>query len=369
MIFQLEHAPFQHLSQWHVWRLGLDLAEMPDGDPHKDPQTDTLALHAFFQDLLTDLYDNPQAYGLPVDPYEEYVESRMRLSIDKEKADDIRASRLKVRVAIETGILDFLYQIGQAGQPVDQGLWLERTFFDALVAEKIKKTRNKAFPQKFERPGFVFSVGDGVTVFNERYPGMLTALSAFAKECASIRKHGFYFFRRCDFGVFAQKRLPALEDAMRLVPMALRSEIQETDNLLLQHNFKREIFVADAGGGYRLRYSKKGNKIVYWCRLMSWYSPGIHHNLRWDFDSDLTPRLFARLDEARPGLADRIFKGIKPCEHDYENCMALVIIERSGVSRECCSEAAWDTIGESPADFEDLRLVCCVLDELVSVKK
>ena len=98
---------------------------------------------------------------------------------------------------------------------------------------------------------------------------------------------------------------------------------------------------------------------------MSWFSPSFHHSLRWPFASAVTPALFTRLDELTPGLADRIFEGIKKCEHDYEPCKARVIIERRGLSQECCSEVAWDTIGDTPADYEDLRLVLSILDELI----
>lgn len=365
MIFQLEHEPFQSLCQWHIWRLGLDFAGLPSKFPEDVNQTGLVSLHVFYQDLLVDMYENPEAYGLPLVAYEAYVENRMRLENDKKKGKSIRADRMKVRVAIENGICDFLFQIGQAGEPVGNGLVLDRSFFDTLIDEKVKKTKNKAFPDKFERLGFVFKVGETVEVSNSQYQGMLGALSRLAKACALNEEYGFYFFRRCDLAVLEHKNLPAFEDAFRLVSVELRDEVKRNDDLFNELRFKREIFVADAAGGYRLRYSKKSDSIVYWCRLMSWYSPDFHHNLRWKFTSELTPLLFSRLEEIKPELADRIFKGIKPCEHDYENCMARVMIERKGVFRECCSEAGWDTIGESPDNFSDLRLVCTILDELL----
>jgi hypothetical protein len=194
---------------------------------------------------------------------------------------------------------------------------------------------------------------------------MLPALRAFTKTCAGIKDNGAYFFRRCDLGVFNGKRQPTLEDALRLAPPELHDDLRMNDALLIERNYKREILVGDANAGYRFRYNKKKDRVVYWVRLMSWFSPPFHHNLRWDYKSDLTGRLFARLDEVRPGLADRIFEGIKRCEDDYENCMARVVIERCGQSVDCCSEAAWDAIGESPGEMEYLRLVLQALDEFV----
>jgi hypothetical protein len=289
----------------------------------------------------------------------------MRLQVDQAKRERVMAATLKTRKAIETGILDFLYQVGQAGVVSGGEIRLDPAFYEKLVAEKAKQGGIKGFGNGFERVGLSFSTGQQINVTNSQYKGMLAALSAFAKTCAGIKDNGAYFFRRCDLGVLEGKRQPTLDDAMRLARPELHEDILNNDTLLLERKYKREIMVGDANAGYRFRYNKKKDRVVYWVRLMSWNSPPFDHNLRWDFKSDLTLRLFTRLDEVRPGLADRIFEGIKRCEYDYENCMARVVLERSGQSVDCCSEAAWDAIGESPGDMEDLRLVFQALGEFI----
>lgn len=366
MDFDRQQTTFQSHSQWYIWRLGLDLAPLSELSPQDPAPKARLALHRFFSGLLEDLYTHPQAYALPETPYEAYLEPRQRLEIDKVKSERIRQARLKARVAIDTGILDFLYQLGQAGTLEGAALHLDRPAFDALAAEKVKKTHNKNFLAGLEHAGLHFT-GEDVTVITcPGNPEMVTGLSCLAKACANVPEIGFYFFRRCDFGACSGKRLPALEDALRLASGQHREAILQIDALLAQRKFKRQILVADAGGGYRLRYNKKNDQVVYWCRLMSWSAGDFNHNLRWKFESDLTPRLFARLDEIRPGLAQRVFSGIKRCEHDYENCIARVVIEHRGVTAECCSEDAWNDIGESAADFENLQWVLSTLDDLLA---
>jgi hypothetical protein len=372
MEFCLETTFFQSASQWHAWRLGLDLSEYkeitpPGISPEQagELQARHRALHRYFKDLLTDLFENPQAYGLPDQPFEPFIESRLRLQEDKVRKERVMATRLKARKALETGILDFLYQVGQAAEPGDEILTLDRTFYEKLLGEKVKKSGIKPFGKGYERLGLHFSDGDPVAVSNTQYPGMLPALAAFAKACAGIKDFGYFFFRRCDLGVLGGKRQPTLEDALRLAPPVLRDEMRKTDTLLAERKYKREILVGDANAGYRLRYNQKNDRVVYWCRFMSWFSPPFHHNLRWEFKSDVTPRLFNRLDEVRPGLADRVFEGNKKCEYDYENCMARVVLERHGISQDFCTEAGWDMIGETPSELNDLRQVLGVLDELL----
>jgi hypothetical protein len=372
MEFRLNTTSFQSASQWHAWRLGLDLAEYLEITPPgispgqaAEFQAQQRALHRYFKNLLTDLFVNPQAYGLPDQPFEPFIESRLRLQEDKVRKERIMAARLKVRKALETGILDFLYQIGQAGDPGGGDLWLDGAFYQQILAEKSKKGGIKEIGKGFDRLGLTFRGEERVIVSNPQYPGMLQALSTFVQACAANKDFGSFFFRRCDLGVFGGKRQPDLEDALRLVTQGLRDEIRKTDSLLAEKKFKREILIGDANAGYRLRYNKKNDRIVYWCRFMSWFSPPFHHNLRWNYKSDMTQRLFTRLDEVKPGLADRIFEGIKRCEYDYENCIARVVLEHRGQSVDCCSEAAWDTIGETPGEMDDLRFVLGVLDDLL----
>ncbi len=372
MNFELTTSSFQSTSQWHAWRLGLDLAKYVDSTPPGIPEEQAAgfrarhqALYQYFQDLLADLYENPQAYGLPEQPYEAFIESRLRMQEDQEEKKRVMAARLKARKALETGILDFLYQIGLAGIPDGQDLRLERIFYTQLVAQKAKKGGIKGFGNGFERLGLTFTGSDPVIVSNPQYPGMLPGLVTFSKACADNKDYGWYFFRRCDLGILGGKRLPDLEDGLHLAPTGLCDEIRKTDRLLTDRKYKREILVGDANAGFRLRYSKKSNQVVYWVRFMSWSSPDFDHNLRWDHKSDLMKRLFVKLDEGRPDLADRIFEGIKKCEYDYENCMARVVLERYGQSLDCCSEAGWDTIGKTPGEMEDLRFVLGVLNELL----
>jgi hypothetical protein len=372
MDVQAQPATFKTVGQWHTWQLILDLAEfrpaLPQGLP--DCQAEPYrrgeqSLYRFFQDLLADVYAYPEAYGVPQEAYVAYYETSQ--GKDQALEDRIRARRLKARKAIDLGILDFLYQVGQAGALQGQALTVNCAFYDRLLADKLKKAKTTAFLQGLARLGLSIEVGSQAVRFeNANYPGMLAILADFARACAQVRKEGFYYFRRCDLQALGGKSQPAFEDALHLAPEPLRGEVMAVDALLQRRKFKRELLVSEAGGaGYRLRYSKKGDQLVYWCRLRNWFYPDLHHNLRWDFESSLTPRLFAGLDGCAPGLSAQVFAGIKQCDHCFDNCMAISRLEYQGGSYECCREAGWDQIGVSPSEFETLRLVIGLLDDLL----
>ena len=131
--------------------------------------------------------------------------------------------------------------------------------------------------------------------------------------------------------------------------------------------FKREIFVDGGDMTYRLRYSKKSDQVVYWCRIQETFHADLGHYLRWKLDSDLTPRLFNRLEDIVPGLADQVFQGLKPCAYCFAgNCQDRVLIERGGVAKEVCKGEGWNHIGYTRAHYETLWTVLAALNELVS---
>jgi hypothetical protein len=130
--------------------------------------------------------------------------------------------------------------------------------------------------------------------------------------------------------------------------------------------FKREIFLDGGDMTYRVRYSRKGDQIIYWLRILETFHPDLGHFLRWRFDSDIHQRLFQKLDQTNPELADEIFIGLAPCAHCYGgNCMARVRLEWKGNTKEACREVGWNKIGFEQANYENLWIVLNTLIQLV----
>ncbi|MFZ6028331.1 MAG: hypothetical protein ACOYYS_11505 [Chloroflexota bacterium] len=358
MSFEVHQTAFDSMAQWHAWRLGLDLAP-----PRPEATAEEQAYRRFYGDFLADVCANGQAYGVFQAVYEDTIPE------DKLREDRLREARQKARKAIEGGLVDFLFQIGRVANLRGNTLQIDRPFFDELVAEKIKKANVKGIPHAFERLGLSLGLNETAHVTISQYPGASAGLAWLAKACAALPEYGFYFFRRCDFGVLDGKRQPLFEDGFRLLPGDLAEQVRRTDELLRERKFKHELFVADGDGGYRVRYQKRKGNLAYWSRIRSWSSMALDHNLRWDFAGDLTPRLFERLDAAQPGLAGQVFQAIKKCTHCYTNCLVRKTITHHGETQEICQETGWQMYGGSGQDFENLRGAIVALDELASQKK
>ncbi len=196
---------------------------------------------------------------------------------------------------------------------------------------------------------------------------MPAELAEFSRACARMKTYDFYFFRRCDLGILDGKTQPDVPAAVRAVPKPFRAEVAETDLRLMQMGFKREMFVADCGSTYAMRYNKRSDAAVYWVRILEGWHPDLSHFLYWKWKTDLTPRLFDRLEQIAQGFGERVFAELKGCIRCYpvDYCMDRTPIEWKGLQKVVCKNTGWNKIGYEPEDYARLRTVLGALSELL----
>lgn len=356
-----QQESFDTFGRWLVTRLRADLANSHGASASP--------LRHFFANLYEDMLADPGAYFIPSEPFFTFFASGSLTPEESIQHEVLKAARMRVRKII-LAYLEFLLSVGQASVLIDlpngRNIQLPREVFEKLAANTAKKVKSPHFMTALERSGLSFSVGDPVLVSNSAYPDMPSALATFSQACSGVKDFDFYLFRRCDLAVFEGKTKPDFSDALNLVPQPFRDKVAETDQRLGQMHFKREIFLDSGDLTYRLRYSKKGDLVVYWCRILEAFQADLDHYLRWKLDSDLTRRLFNRLDEISPGLDNLVFTGLKACAHCYPNCLDRVQVEWKGKVREVCKGSGWNNIGFSRSDYEKLWTVLGAINELTA---
>jgi hypothetical protein len=348
---------FDTFGRWMLSRLRADLA--------LNPESQALPLVRFFHGLYEDMLANPGAYFIPDEPFVTFFARATLTPEEAAQHEALKAARMRVRKGI-FAYLEFLFNLGKASAPCGDDCQVPRAAFEKLAAEAVKKAKTRRFLSVLERSGLAFSAGDPLVVSSGAFPGLPAELARFSQACAQVKEFDFYLFRRCDLAIFSGKTGPAFADALHLVPQPFQKEVAETDERLMQMRFKREIFIDSGDMTYRVRYSKKGDQLVYWVRVLETFNTDLDHYLRWKLGSDVTPRLFGHLDTHHPGLADRVFEGLKTCRRCYgDNCMDRVLIERNGVVKEACKGSGWNHIGFDRADYENLWTVLAALGNLV----
>lgn len=323
-------------------------------------------LHGFFTHLHDDMLGESAAYRIPADPFVLFFLDPLRTPENMAQHEALKAANMRVRKSFGA-YFDFLWGLGLAGTPSCDKLCLPRSEFDRLADELVKKTKNRQYLATLDRCGLSFSQDDQVVVTNRLYNGMPAALTEFATACAQIKDYGFYFFRRCDLEVLQGKTSPDLAAALRMVPQPFQCEVAETDVRLMQMKFRREIFVANYGCVYFIRYSRKDNQVVYWLRILENYQPDLYHHLYWKFKTDLTPRLFDCLEKTTIGLGEQVFDGLKSCIRCYpvEYCMDRTPISWNGKEKIVCKNTGWNKIGHDRSDYESLWTVLSTLNSLL----
>jgi hypothetical protein len=328
-------------------------------------QTTKPPLYAFFTHLYEDMLASPDVYRIPSDPFVAFFTRVTRTPEETAMHEALKATSIRVRRPMIANF-EFLYDLGLAGGPSGPDLQLPRVEFDRLVSVYAKKTRNRRLLATLERTGLSVSDGDPVVVSNHLYPGMPAELALLSQACARLKDYGFYFFRRCDLAVLDGKTTPDIQAAVHMAPQPFQNDIAETDRRLMHMRFKREMFVANIGSGYSLRYSKKSNQIVYWVRILESWHPDLSHFLYWKFKTDLTPRLLNRLEQTAPGLGEHVFDGLKACIQCYPGfCMDRTLIEWNGTEKTVCKNTGWNRIGYAHDDYERLWMVLDTVNEVV----
>ncbi len=150
-------------------------------------------LHAFFQALYSDIYAQPERFGLPVRPDDCIAENQPN---EKDKKQEVKRLLDRPKAMIEAG-LDFIMKAGIQG--VLDGKMLRIEHYPAILTES-KIT--KKFLAGLEGIGIVVSTsGDQAIISNARFSAMIPALQALAKRCAaySDERLGKFVFATCDF--------------------------------------------------------------------------------------------------------------------------------------------------------------------------
>jgi hypothetical protein len=161
--------------------------------PAADLALSQAALHAFFTDFYTNLFDHPDCFGLPLNEDASIAENEVS---EKDRKQEVKRLLDKPKAMIQ-GALDFLMLAGRQGSLDGQTLCLP----GANAAIKQTKLGRK-FQAGFESAGLALQMKDDTAELrNSQYPQMMLALQTLATHCASYKDEwlGRFMFSSCDF--------------------------------------------------------------------------------------------------------------------------------------------------------------------------
>ncbi|HML47482.1 MAG TPA: hypothetical protein PKE04_12125 [Clostridia bacterium] len=172
------------------------------------------AFHAFMLDLFSDLYDHPEAYGLPVLELDTFLEGRTANAAKRKNPSKAKKLIAQVQNSV-TGYQHLLCLLGKLGTLEEDRLIVA----DASLAILAKQTSTSVSPIPLEtRLTGLARVGlerEGNAFAAPRHPDMLRGLQALALSFDKLNSFGFFAFQNLEFRNLSRPYKPTYEDYTR----------------------------------------------------------------------------------------------------------------------------------------------------------
>ncbi|MDR0324673.1 MAG: hypothetical protein LBI19_01085 [Oscillospiraceae bacterium] len=162
-----------------------------------DIRSSCIAFHGFVRDMLSDMYDHPEIYGLPVGMLEDFC-GKITVNGMKQRSPS-KAKTILSQTRNSCFYIEFLYILGEIGTVSGNTLIVSEEDMELLE----RKSRPAISPIPLDkRLAALARVGlscDGRRFASERHSDMFPAMSALAKQCAGKRGFEGFAFRTLDF--------------------------------------------------------------------------------------------------------------------------------------------------------------------------
>jgi hypothetical protein len=240
--FDLNQKKFPSTTHKSIWHAAVFMAPFCEVIPTQvtGRKADELHegeknLYQFMTDLYSDMYDNPEAYHLPVGEYDIFMNGRNRESLTGK--DKLKESLLrnKFQRAIQF-YQKLLFEIGSTAEPEggSHNLVMDKSVLSEMIIKhnvRILRGEQERRAEALSNLGLQIAQSESkMTISNKEYPKMLAALSVLCK--AETKKFVLTNFLRCDFRGLTESFKPSFEDAVSILPDNFKRMAMEMDDFM-----------------------------------------------------------------------------------------------------------------------------------------
>ena len=236
----------QNISQRAAYSYLISLSEftfvLPEGsDPARQAEIEAAQrdLHAFFGAFYQTLFDQPEAFGLPLSADDSWDADEPH---GKERKQEVTKKLKKPKELIEKA-LDFLRSAALNGRIEGQSLLLGPE--EAAALKKSKPLRG--FVQGMEIAGLRLADGEPPALTCTRFTAMLPALQTLTAACAQnpSPELGRFHFARCDFRALRKGFQPEVLELYHIFGADDFSRLAEVHEYYLHNGYKPELHIHD----------------------------------------------------------------------------------------------------------------------------
>lgn len=242
MTFDINQNTFPSTTHKSIWHTAVYMAPFNEVIPANLPAEQSLDLiegeksfYQFILDLYSDMYNNPEAYYIPILEYDSFMNSK----VGKDFTDKDKKQESKLRNKFQKAIQFYqklLFEIGSKAQPElgSYNLLIDKSIlYDALSKHNLNivlKDSEKRI-SALSNLGMVIDIsGNKITISNIRYTKMLIALSALCK--ADNKKYLLTNFLRCDFRGLNNSYKPEFNDIISILPNKFKKTVLDMNDYM-----------------------------------------------------------------------------------------------------------------------------------------
>ena len=244
-------------------------------------QASCAAYHGFVLDMLSDMYENPHAYGLPAGELEALLQGKKVNALRLTNPEQTKALQWATGDSLVI-YLQLLCLMGQLGTCVEPGLLLSAAEMETVV-KQVTAVHSAVSAQSaltaLERVGLVW---DGVRLVSQRHPGMFAGMCALARSAQKLSGFGFFAFCNCEFRNIIKPYKPVFEDYIQPLYEESKHAAEKIRAAALALDLKPIV----SSVFWKLYYKHKSEAVLTLDMENQWLSVHVtgvygHHDLSW----------------------------------------------------------------------------------------
>lgn len=263
----------------HITSLDRSLCGIEDGALKDSCE----AYHAFMLEMLSDMYENPEAYGLPVYMLENFLNGRKLNGVKrKQPAKTVKICSQTYNAV--NGYQVLLCLLGRSG--VVQGDVLAIPQDELINIEKRSSGPSSpiCLSTRLKGLGRVGLIQEGESFISERHPNMFLGMCALADSSDKMNSFGYFAFQNLEFRNIKSKHKPTYEDYINPLASGRRAVADEIDDYARKNKVKPacntfwKVDYKYAGTQVMCLENDHGDLIIRITATYSWDDPKLINN-------------------------------------------------------------------------------------------
>jgi hypothetical protein len=241
------------------------------------------AYHAFMLDMLSDMYENPQAYGLPVYMLENFLNGRKLNGVKRKQPAQTEKIRSQTYNAVN-GYQVLLCLLGRSGVVQGDVLSIPQEALKDIEKRSSGPSSPIDLSTRLEALSRMGLNQEGGSFVSMRCPNMFMGMCALANASEKMNSFGYFAFQNLEFRNIQSKYKPTYEDYTNPLISDRRAVADKINNCARKSNLKPacntfwKVDYKYAGAQVMCLENDHGNMIIRITATYSWDDPALINN-------------------------------------------------------------------------------------------